>query len=598
MFRPTDRQTSMFESHLHLPEDKRKRLEQSWAHGFRTRVMPHVDEEVFRDAFDADNGRPNFSIRVLVGLHLLKDAHDLTDGQALEQFEYNLQWHYALEVRPEQAHVSRRTLLYFRERLMDSDRAQRMFQGITERLAAAEGVRTGRQRLDSTHVLSNIALLTRLGLFCRTVEHFLEALRNAHPERVARLPDRFGRRYLDREGYFSDATKEQARRRLPEVAIDVAELVARFGHDEQVAALDAFATLRRLFDEQIELVEPDDDPDGGGAGNPSDEGEGDNASSERLPSVQLRDPKTISGTSLQSPHDPDATYGHKGKGYLAQLAETCDTDNPLQLITAVAVNGTNESDQAATLPMVEQLQAGGLGPQELIADTGYGSGANIVQCADLGVQLLAPVPDPKAPTRVDRFVVAGETVTAGEDCETAHCAALPAADAPLDEVRQWMAAQLGGAIDLAAFAFTAGIGAVLACAADHEPLRQQLTGQLLSATFSAAHCADCPLAGLCPTVRLADGSRQLRRSRASIATESRQHEQKTAAFKESYRIRSGIEATNSTLKRRHGLRKLRVRGRGRVELAVTLKALSLNGWRVAQHHANAVRQAKGERKAA
>ena len=341
MFRPTDRQSSIFASHLHLPDDKRKRLEQSWAHGFRTRVMPHIDEEVFRDAFDSSNGRPNFSIRVLVGLHLLKDAQDLTDGQALEQFEYNLQWHYALEVTPDQAHVARRTLLYFRERLMECDRTQRMFQGITERLASAEGVRTGQQRVDSTHVLSNIALLTRLGLFCQTVEHLLNTLRNAHPDRLARLDQRFTRRYLDREGYFSDATKEQARRRLPEVAIDVAELVESFAHDEQVAALDAYAKLRRLFDEQIELVQPDDDPEdgGGGGGGGSDQSVG---SAERPLRVQLREPKTISGSSLQSPHDPDATYGHKGKGYEVQLAETCVAENPYQVVTVVSVNRVHQ----------------------------------------------------------------------------------------------------------------------------------------------------------------------------------------------------------------------------------------------------------------
>ena len=41
-------------------------------------------------------------------------------------------------------------------------------------------------------------------------------------------------------------------------------------------------------------------------------------------------------------------------------------------------------------------------------------------------------------------------------------------------------------------------------------------------------------------------------------------------------IRAGIEATNSELKRRHGLAALRVRGQLRVTLAVYLKALACN----------------------
>ena len=43
-------------------------------------------------------------------------------------------------------------------------------------MIAALGVRTGKQRLDSTHVMSNIAVLTRLGLFCETVRVFLLAV--------------------------------------------------------------------------------------------------------------------------------------------------------------------------------------------------------------------------------------------------------------------------------------------------------------------------------------------------------------------------------------------------------------------------------------
>ena len=50
----------------------------------------------------------------------------------------------------------------------------------------------------------------------------------------------------------------------------------------------------------------------------------------------------------------------------------------------------------------------------------------------------------------------------------------------------------------------------------------------------------------------------------------------SGAFRERYRIRAGIEATVSELKRRHGLGALRVRGRWRVELAVYLKALACN----------------------
>ena len=55
-------------------------------------------------------------------------------------------------------------------------------------------------------------------------------------------------------------------------------------------------------------------------------------------------------------------------------------------------------------------------------------------------------------------------------------------------------------------------------------------------------------------------------------------------FKERYKKRGGVEATNSVLKGPHGLGALRVRGKPRVGLAATMKALALNTKRAAQYH--------------
>ena len=58
--------------------------------------------------------------------------------------------------------------------------------------------------------------------------------------------------------------------------------------------------------------------------------------------------------------------------------------------------------------------------------------------------------------------------------------------------------------------------------------------------------------------------------------QKRLRQQATMAFKDVYDNRAGIEATNSELKRAHGLGFLRVRGRGPAQLAVCLKALACN----------------------
>ncbi len=569
MFRPTDPQRSLLECEFLLPPDKAARLKKSWAHPFRERILPLIDEEVFRDAFSETTGRPNTSIRLLVALHLLKEWNDLTDEQVLEGLEYNLQWHYALCIESTTAHVCQKTLHNFRVKLMVSDRARREFEAVTRGIAEADGLGLGRQRLDSTHVLSNIAVLTRLGLFVETVTSFLKELQRQEPKAFEALDAGYARRYLDREGYFSDAKREQARRRLPVVAQDVYSLVSLFEMDATVRALPTFELLMRLFEEQCEVVSDDDDGGTNGGG-----GQGGGGLR-----VQVVDPKTIDSDTLQSPHDPDATYGHKGKGYEVQVSETCEENNPYQVITATSVNGAHESDQHAVTSTLDQLEESEMPAEQMLADTGYGSGANIVDAARRGVDLQAPVQDPDAPPPTEHFTApVGDEVVPEMGAESADGDGAAVAGSRDDTQ------QVDAAFGLWAFAFVATFERALSCPAGHAPSRQQLAGGQLMAVFSSEHCSGCSMAGRCPTRVLSNGDRQLRRAPATIATEVRQHEQQQPAFKERYKKRSGIESTNQELKGRHGLGDLRVRGKPRVELSVTLKALALNVKRSMQWH--------------
>ena len=552
MFRPTSPQLSLMESQYLVSAKKRQRLERSWAESFRTRVLPLIDEELFRSCFDEDNGRPNASIRMLVGLHLLKEADDLTDAQVLDALEFNIQWQYALGVTPADAHVCEKTLHNFRHKLMENERAKQVFEQLTEALMKADGLSSVRQRLDSTHVISDIAVLTRLGLFTETVTHFLRELRKEAPSKLAKVEAGVVERYLDREGYFADATREQAPRRIVVVAQDVYALFREFEADVEVAAFPAYILLIRLLTEQCDIVE-------GEAGTPK--------------TVRIKEPKAVGGDSLQSPHDPDATYGHKGKGYEVQLAETCVAENPYQVVTVVAINGANVSDQHATVPIVEELVERELAPDVLILDTAYGSGETLAACAHMGVALLCPVQDPTA---------------------AAAKKAAEAGDAPVGKATEAEPTPLG----LGDFTFNSTYSAILRCPAGVAPINNIIRASLMGfeATFSGAACATCPFAATCPTraPQRAGGDHVLPFRDVTAATATRQREQLTPAFKTPYKLLSGIESTNAEFKGRHGGGDLRVRGRARVNLAVHLKVLALNVKRAVQHHTERLRAAQAE----
>lgn len=512
MFRTTSPQRPLFGIENRMDATKRARLERTWAHQYRSAALPLIDETRFAQFFEDNNGRPNKSVRQVVSVIVLKDVFDLTDAEALEQFEWNAAWHYALDVLPEDAHTCQKTLHNFRVLLL-GDEGAGLFESTTARLIQAAGLRTARQRQDSTHIVSNIKLLTRLGLFVQTVTQFLEALRKEHPRLCAQVPQELRERYLDREGYFADARSSEAPRRLDQTALDVHALVRRFGDHQVVSAMEAFALLRRLYTEQC--VPP---------------------KTQEPEKIELQE--TPSSSSLQSPSDPDVTYGHKGKGYEAQLTETCAEENPFQVVTAVSVNGANESDQHQVVPALEQTERTcGAAPEELHGDAGYGSGENILAAKEHGTELKTPIGSKGSE----------QSITLGD------------------------------------FEFNEAGQKVLSCPVGEVPVEHKATrGLVILALFAPESCVECPLRGQCPTETRGD-KRVLPFKPADVAVARRRVEQETPVFKERHKIRSGIEATNSELKRCHGFRKLRVRRRPRVGLSVRLKVLALNIKRYVGH---------------
>jgi len=534
MFRKRNPQGSLFQPDLLVPPAKARRLEQSWAEVFRNQALPLIDERPFAPMYCADNGRPNRAVQTVLGVHLLKEMFNLTDQEALEQLEFNLLWHHALGLDIAETHLPQKTLHNFRVRLMAHDGGRVAFQETTDRIIQALGISTGRQRLDSTHIISNIATLTRLGLFCETIRHFLLALQREHPELRPVVPEGLVGRYLkeaDEATHYEDARPGEGRRRLSVCARDLYRLVARFRGTAAVH-LEAYRLLERLLREQCQVGSHRD----GGPGEDDDAGEG------KVP-VALKDPAEVPADSLQSPHDPDATYsGHKGKGYEVQVAETCHAENATQLITHVEVTPSSGSDAAVPVPLIDGLRERGIPPGELFADTTFGSGRNALAAARRGTELVSPVGGPvpreaQARDGQDRLTAADFAI----DVTAARPTICPAGHSSIDEYED--------------------------CDAPEK----------VEIHFARESCEPCPLRPRCP-VRLqrSIGAYVLKADLVQVNLQRRRRTQASGEFAQRYAVRAGIEGTNSELKRGHGLGRLRVRGGRRVRLAVYLKALACN----------------------
>jgi hypothetical protein len=532
MFRKRDPQCDLFESSSLIPPAKAKLLRKSWAHTFRTKALSLIDEEVFSPLYCEDNGRPNKPVEVVFGVLILKEMFDLTDDEALEHLEFNLQWHHALRLKPEEAHLCQKTLHNFRTGIMRHKLGRVAFEETTGRIIEALGVKVTRQRLDSTHIISNIAILTRLGLFCETIRVFLSRLRVDHSRLYKRVPEGLRSRYLRDDGEetrYHDARSGEARRRLSVCARDLYRLVDRF-RGTAAAGLKEYGLLERLLEEQCEIAKneerPRDDDD--------DSGEG------QVP-VKLKEAKEVGSDSMQSPHDPDVTYsGHKGKGYEAQVTETCDEENEVEIITQVEVTDSCDGDAGATIPMIEGLAERGIQPEELEADTAYGSAQNAVKAKSMGTELVSPV--------------AGGAMEENREKDEL----LKAADFDIDPA----------------------YGRPTICPAGHESVREQSDHdayQKVKIVFDRAICEECPEFCRCPAKLNREGNGYvLKANLFKVNIECRRRAERSGEFAGRYNIRAGIEATNSELKRKHGMGRLRVRGRPRVELAVFLKVLACN----------------------
>jgi len=534
MYKPTSPQQKLFGIETQISPSLRRRLESSWAHLFRIEILPILfrNEDKYAMLYGT-TGRPNFSVARLLGLCLLQEWNDLGDQEALDTFSFDVRWRYALDADDGEDYLSRRSLVGFRRRLAACDPGMRLirdlFDTVRDSAIMKMGLSATNQRLDSTHIISNIQVRGRLALFSHTLTLFLKSL---DEDRLSRVPEEI-RQWHEREpgGWFGLGPAEQ-KMKLDELARYVHELVIIFENDEDVTRSEPYLLLTRLLSEQCET--------GGSSG------------------VEVK--KKSKGATLQSPYDPDASCGHKGPGYSLHITETCNNDRKTEIITDYEVHGAARSDIGKTAGVIERLDAAGLKPETLFADGGYPSVPSALKIREQGIELVAPV---------NRSSL-GDGVT-GRDL----------------------------------FVFD-GQGRVTRCAMGHSPIDHRILSgnntkrRSLHAIFDGDICRSCEMLERCP-VRAPNHRKKGCRPRDTsgdfrleVTEELRLRDemyalQQTTQWRQRYRIRAGIEATNSELKRTHGIGKLRVRRLAKVCFAVACKIIACNIKRWARAHAALVR---------
>ena len=487
----------------------RQRILTGWQGVFRSVVLDLLPVKELAQHFSANFGCPTKELYSMAGLVFLSDFFDWNALDAADAYMMRSDVQFALNIEPG-AECSDRTVERYRKLFTEDDLAAQLFGELTVTLTDLLELDVSKQRLDSTHVFSHMATFGRVRLMAVTLKRCLTQVKRHAAGDYAALPEELRARYAPSEGkLFAEAKDADARTRSrQQVAEDMLLVIERFADHGEIKGRTSYTSLVRVFQQQCEVVEG------------------------RVVVVS----KT-GGDVIQNPSDLDATYdGHKGQGYQVQLSETCSTENDVQLITGAIPETACANDSQAVRPMLEQLDAHDLTPEQMVADTAYGSDENDVIAESFGVELIAPVPG-RAPQ------VAADELT-------------------LDD-----------------FAHNEVTGSVEACPAGHSPLHvtRDEEAQTTVIEMSACVCASCPLLKLCPIERTSDGHFALEFTDKDLRLAARRCEAETSVFRERYAERSGIESTNSGLKNRLNMGKLRVRGRGAVFRTILLK---VSGWNV------------------
>lgn len=515
------KQGNLFDPWGHLSPKRRDLLDKSWAGLFREHLLGELPVAEISSYFTENFGRPTKELHAALGAMVLQQSLDLTDEETVEQFAFNTQWHYALNITEESdsaKYMCPRTLWNIRSTVIKNQLDTILFNRTTSKLAEVFNVNTDNQRIDSVHIKSNMRRLGRIGIFSKTIHKFMVNLRRKHKDHFDKVDNAMVDTYLSEKalGCFSMVKPSQSATTLQALSNDVFTLVHLFKDCPEVTTMHTYKLLARVLHEQCNVTVSDDST-----------------------LVDVKKPNDIPSDSLQNPSDPDATFsGHKGQGYKVQVMETyTDTEDKeakaatLNLITHVEVERACQSDAKSLIPAIDSTKARGLCPKKITADCLYGSDDNYEDAKHMHIDVISPVK--KSSEK--------------------------------------------GAINLKDFTFSKD-GHVQNCPKGHEPVLKKKMKTRFTQGFSIQTCAHCTLKDQC-IVRPGKIYHYLRYEQKAMRVARRKAIEETAKFKEQYRWRAGVEATMSEYDRRTGVKRLRFRGFDAVRFCAILKAIGINLFR-------------------
>lgn len=336
----------------------------------RGRLFP---DELFEDLFPSGRGRPSVPVSVIASALVLQALHNVSDREAVEVLTFDLRWKAACGFAIDQAAFHPSTFTYWRRRLAASRRPERIFEAVSE-VVAATGVLRGRTRraLDSTVLDDAVArqdTVTQLIAQVRRVGRVVSGADAVVKRVCGRLEGLTGQGYdaagKPRIAWDDAAAQEQLVSALVGDALALLEALDVEAIDSAGGVeAEAVALLALVAGQDVEPAEGSDGLDG-----------------------RWRIARQVTPERVISTVDPEARHAHKTRharrdGFTAHV----DVEPETGIFTQVAVTkaaGDGNSDAAVGIRMIAgdptitrgASDLDSAAPVEVLGDTAYGTGA-------------------------------------------------------------------------------------------------------------------------------------------------------------------------------------------------------------------------------
>lgn len=367
MYKPNKKhyQVNVFGFQEFLSEQLKQQLFQSPEYYFYNIIFCNINEDDFSVLYSDKVSRPNSPINCLVGSFLLRYKNNWTYEELFNRVHFDILTKTALGLNTlDEIPFDESTFFNFQNRIIRYEietginLIAQVFDRLTKEQIKNLKLKTDIQRSDSFMASSNIRSYSRLQLL---IEILLRLWRVMDDEDKEKFKSEFAAYIGKSSGQNIYKLKSEE---LPSKLDEIAQVYhfCKINIIPKYQDSDICQSFERVYTEHFTVVEE---------------------------KIQVKPSEELHSSCLQSPDDLDATYREKRKeqyqGQSINIVETASPENPLNLITDIAVSPNNIDDSVVLNERIDTILEKTPDLKELHTDGSYGSTDNDKKFEESGI---------------------------------------------------------------------------------------------------------------------------------------------------------------------------------------------------------------------